>query len=85
MKMYRVSYCDKIVEREIVRKTEKQVVYLNSRGTEEREAIKSGWHNWFDTKEEAAYFLIKRYEDEIQVCKRKIADAELSIENIKQL
>lgn len=82
--MYRVSYGDIIVERDIVRKTEKQVVYLSSRGTEEREAIKSTFQNWFNTKEEAKSFLIKRCEDEIRGCKRRISDAELLIEKIKQ-
>lgn len=72
MKKFRTSYGTKIQEVEILRETEKQVVILTDRNTEVKEAKRSGWQNWHNSKEEAKQFLLKSYDKQITDVNNKL-------------
>jgi len=70
MKKFRTRYGNTIQSFEIVKETEKQIVYLQENGRECREAKLSDWGAWHCTFEEAKQHLIdkclakiKSYED----------------------
>ena len=56
---YRANY-NSIKEFEIIKETEKQVVYKNERGAENREAKISDWCSWHNTFEEAREYIIQK-------------------------
>ena len=56
MKKFR-AYRYKIEEFEVVRETEKQIIY-KSDGHEYREAKRSNWQNWYETRTEAKEALV---------------------------
>jgi len=72
MKKFRTSYGTKIQEVEILRETEKQVVILTDRNTEVKEAKRSDWQNWHNSKEEAKQFLLKSYDKQITDVNNKL-------------
>ncbi len=72
MKKFRSKYGTEIEEFEVVKETDKQVIFLNSRGKEQREAKISGWQNWHDSKEDAKAFLISECDNQIGAHKFQI-------------
>jgi hypothetical protein len=53
MEMYRTWGSFPIKKYQVVKKTAKQVVFINERGVEQREAIENDFSAWHDTKEAA--------------------------------
>ena len=84
MKKFRTFSNHQITEYEVVKETEKQIVYLNERGREMREAKISDWASWHDTKSDAKDYLttrelrkVKNYSDQIEYCKSVIEKIKL--------
>ena len=71
MKKYRARF-NKIEEFEVIKETEKQVVYLNERGRESREAKTADWQSWHNTKEEAKEFMANKKRKEIEQLNNRI-------------
>ena len=65
MYKYRANYQDKIERLEVIKETPKQVVFINERGREDREAKTSDWHIWADTFAEAKQKLIDKHQGKI--------------------
>lgn len=82
--MYRAEYPN-ISKLEIIKKTEKQVVFLNNYGKEQREAIESSWSSWHETKEQAREWLIKQENFQLEQHQRGILYRQERILNIKKL
>jgi len=70
------KYSNEIIEKEIIRTTEHQVVYLNHHGKEDREAKIGSYHVWHETKNLAENYLLNRID-------RNIRYAEEQIERLK--
>lgn len=83
--MYKTVFSDKIIEIEVIRKSSKQVVYLNSYGREVREAKLSEWHSYHEIKELAIEHLINKQQKIIEDSLLGIELAKLKIEKIKAL
>ena len=84
MKKFRTFSNHQITEYEVVKETEKQIVYLNERGREMREAKILDWASWHDTKSDAKDYLttrelrkVKNYSDQIEYCKSVIEKIKL--------
>ena len=75
-----------IKEFEVVKETDKQVVYLDDEWggglRERRESKESDWSSWHNTKEEARQFLIYKEQQKI---KRSEAEISTSLEKIEQI
>lgn len=71
MKMFRARF-NKIEEFEVIKETEKQVVYINERGRSEREAKTADWQSWHNSKEEAIEFMVDRKRKEIEHLNNRI-------------
>lgn len=56
------TYADDITEREITRHTDSSVFFM-SNGKERREARASDYHRWFQTKREAAQYIVDAFEE----------------------
>ena len=65
MKKFRANYGTRIEEFEVTKETDKQVVYINNMGREIREAKKSDWASWHNSKEDAVNFLISKEQAKI--------------------
>jgi len=61
-----------IEEKEITRKTEKTIFFINSRGKEEREAINSYYGIWHNTFNEAQNYLLNRIDKDIEIFTERI-------------
>jgi hypothetical protein len=72
MKMFRANYGTKIEELEIIRQTEKQIIYIDSFGREQGDYKTSQWQSWHETKKEAIEYLIEKRQKEIDSCLNKI-------------
>ena len=57
MEMYRTEF-NRIEKFEVVRTTDKQVVYIDNRGRESHENKHSSWRNWHETRKDALDFLV---------------------------
>lgn len=64
MKKFRAN-SNGIDEIEIIKETNKQVVFLNSYKRETREAKISDWDSWHNTKDEAINYLVTKKQNEI--------------------
>lgn len=85
MKKFRANYGTKIEEFEIIKETEKQIVYKDQFGRESREGEISGYSSWHDTKEDAINYLIHKKQVEIDNCVSRIEYYKTEIEKIKKL
>lgn len=85
MKKFRAKWGDRIEEIEIVKETDKQVIFINSNGRENREAKNSNWATWHNSKEEAKQYLISEQENKIEEKLRQIKSCKELIEKIKSL
>jgi hypothetical protein len=84
MKMFRARW-DRVEEFEIIKETEKQIVYTNEYGRIEREAKISDWQSWHKSKEEAVNFLIAKKQKEIDILQRQIDYKKEEMEKIHRL
>jgi hypothetical protein len=50
MKKFRAGYFGELEEFEIIKETEKQVIYISKSGEKTRENKLSNWAYWFDKK-----------------------------------
>ena len=82
MEKYRASFAG-IKKYQIVKETEKQVVFLDGNGKEKRLAKISGRASWHDTKDEAIEYLINQEKVKISEFNRLIAFCNHTIEKIK--
>jgi len=82
MNKFRANW-QKIEEFEIIKETEKQVVYICN-GRELREAKISDWASWHNTKEDARNYLIAKKEFEIEKLMSQIEYKQEEIEKIKK-
>lgn len=74
---------DKIESLEVLKETEKQIVYMNRHGREIREAKSSEWQKWHDTWEEAKDSLLRRAESRVQSLRCQLEKANGELGNIK--
>lgn len=84
MKRFRAGF-NRIEEFEIIKETEKQVVYMSERGREEREAKISDWQSWHNSKEDAINYLVLKKQKEINICLKRIEYLKEEINRIYKL
>jgi len=84
MKKFRVSGI-KIEELEVIKETEKQIVYKNSFSNENRENKVSQWAIWFETFEEAKTHLIEKWTLMVESNENKLQRAKDNLTKIKTL
>ena len=84
MKMIRARFA-RLEEFEVIKETEKQIVYINERGTETREAKVSDWSSWHKTTEEAINYLISRKQKEIDTYLSRIEYLKKEMNKIYEL
>ena len=84
MKKFRSVSDYRIDELEVIKETEKQVVFIEN-NRESREAKRSDYASWHDTKEEAREVMINRQRLKIEGYQRQIKYCEEHIEKIKLL
>ena len=85
MKKFRTAYSNEIGEFEVVKETEKQIVFLNKRGREEREAKQTHYNSWFDTREAAKEHLISKCLEKISHYEKMVAVSYDQLKEIKEL
>jgi hypothetical protein len=85
MKKFRANYGSEIKELEVIKETEKQIVFITSFGHQQRENKISEWCSWHDTKEAAVNHLISREQSKIDTCLRQIEYCKQNIVRIKSL
>lgn len=85
MYKYRANYQDKIEKLQVVKETPKQVVFINMRGREEREAKTSDWHSWTDTFNEAKQRLIDKHQGTISRHQANIDRLQSYIDTVRGL
>ncbi len=83
--MYRTSGNFPIKKHEVVKKTAKQIVFINDRGLEQRESIESDWSAWHDNFEKAKEYLIEKQNDTITALKKRIESCEKRILEIEKM
>lgn len=69
--MFRTQF-NEIEQFEVVKITNKQVVYIDERGKERHEYKESDWRNWHESKVKALEFLVSSKENEIKKCEERI-------------
>ena len=88
MKLFRVGGWKSLIEEvEVVRANEKSfwtIVEQFGKTKEERSARVTTYVQYFDTKDEAKAFLRKRYLNNIEVSKNKIAEAESNLKKLSE-
>lgn len=72
IKMYRTLYENRIDEKEFIEVSEKFVFWLDEKGKKQRESIKSNYHAWHKSKEEAVLYLKNKWENEIKIAESEI-------------
>lgn len=85
--MYRTWGNFPIKKFKVVKKTAKQVVFINERGIEQREALTSDWNTWHDTLAELKAHLVSVQKQRIEALKKQIQDCEsrlLEIDKIQE-
>jgi len=86
MKKYKVSnYSIEIEEKEIIRETEKMVVFINSRGKEDKELKSSNYSSYFDTYNEAANYHIYCAAQKVEMCEIQLKYANECLKEAMQL
>jgi hypothetical protein len=71
MKKFRARF-NEIKEFEVVKETEKQIVYINEYKRECREAKIADWQSWHNSKEDAINYLIRKKQAEINQLEARI-------------
>ena len=79
--MYRTQFLD-IEEFEVVRTTDKQVVYIAENGSEQRENKYSDWRTWHESKEEALDFLINKQKMAIEHTENRLNNLKSGLNSI---
>lgn len=82
MKKYRAKW-NGIEELEIVKESEKQIVYKSERGADIMEAKISEWASWHNTFEEAREYLIQKEMNNIEHLLSRIKRHNKTIDKIK--
>lgn len=85
MHKYRANYQDNIEKLEVIKETPKQVVFINARGREEREAKTSDWHSWADTFAEAKQKIIDKHQGKINGYQANIDRLQSYIDTVRGL
>jgi hypothetical protein len=88
MKKYRVDYLDRIEVKEIVKETEHFVTYeypTSTGKTTRRETKCSSWATFFDSFEEAKFYLVTRETGRIESLKAQIVAAEVRLKKFLKL
>lgn len=86
MKKFRSNYGTIIDELEVIKETEKQVVYRRKDdGREIREAKVSNWASWHETKEDAVNYMIEENQVKINELKKQIDVCTEKIKTIRSL
>lgn len=85
MKKFRANYGTRIEELEVVKETEKTIVYIDMFGKEQRDYKVSSWNTWHDSKTEALNFLVNKKQKEIEHLYSQIKYKEEELENIIKL
>jgi len=86
MKKYRGNHGTRIEELEVVKETEKQIVYIRKEdGREIREAKVSDWSSWHETKEDAVNYMIEQQQVEINELTKLIHSCNEKIKIIRSL
>ena len=81
MKKFRVEGID-ISHLEVVKETEKQIVYISKSKHQYREAKNSQYAMWFDDFDSAKSYLIEKYEN---IVKRNRISLDISKENLHKI
>ena len=76
---------DRLEEIEVMKVTEKQVLYLHERGHESREAKIADWQSWHNTKEDAIIYLTDKKQREIDSCLNRIKYLKKEIDRISKM
>ena len=84
MKMFRARF-NRVEEFEIIKQTEKQIVYIDERGREQREAKIADWQSWHTSKEEAINFMVAKKQKEINLLLGRIEYIKIEIDKIYKL
>ena len=84
MKMFRARF-NRVEEFEIIKQTEKQVVYLNEYKREQRESKITDWQSWHSSKEEAVNFMVAKKQKEINLLLGRIEYIKIEINKIYNL
>lgn len=86
MKKFRGNYGTRIDELEIIKETEKQIVYIRKEdGREVREAKVSDWASWHETKEDAVNYMVEKQQVKINELTRLIDGCNEKIKTIRSL
>ena len=85
MKKFR-AYRDEIIEHEIVKETEKQIVYKSKWGGNDiRESKDARWYSWHDTFEDAKQKLVEDAKSKINTCIYSLEYAKKELSKIEAL
>lgn len=87
MKKYRASKYGTIEHLEVVKETDKQVVFINKRKFKSREAKISDWNVWTETFQEAKAWVVKRQKEKVTDLEEKLEFARkqlLEFENLEE-
>lgn len=82
MKKFRAGYFGELEEFEIIKETEKQVIYTSKSGVKTRENKFSNWAYWFDKKEDAVNYLGSREKEKLE---STLIEIEGIIERLRKL
>lgn len=82
MKKFRAGYFGELEEFEIIKETEKQVIYISKSGEKTRENKLSNWACWFDKKEEAVNYLGSKEKEKLE---SNLIEIEGIIERLRKL
>ena len=86
MKKFRVNYSTRIKELEVIKETDKQIVYKREDdGREVREAKVSDCASWYETKEDAINFMVSKQQLKIDEYLKQIEYCQEKIETIRSL
>lgn len=82
---YRTRFESEIEALEVIKETEKQIVFVGNLGAQNRESKRSDWQNWHDTFEDARQFLLEKSESEAVSLRKRLEEVKKRIETIKGL
>jgi hypothetical protein len=82
MKKFRAGYFGELEEFEIIKETEKQVIYISKSGEKTRENKLSNWAYWFDKKEDAVNYLGSKEKEKLESA---LIEIEGIIERLRKL
>lgn len=86
MKKFRTRWDDQIESFEVVKETEKQIVFIktgwNNKTIEERELKESSYHKWHNSFDEAKQYLINKQSNRIKSLEKQIEDSKRIVEKL---